>query len=69
MSKKANHEFVNEIENELRDIEKRLEAVGRKVCDIENGCMTWNDINRSLNDLSEAIHSAWRMRPTDSLPF
>jgi len=63
MANQFDNAQVDLVESNLREIEKKLEWVGVSVCDAEGGSETWHAVNKAVNAVSEAIHSAWRMRP------
>lgn len=59
------HEEVDEVEANLRSVEAQLEKIGQKVCNAKGGAPTWGAINKALEHVQDAIHSAFTMRPED----
>ena len=57
------HEEVDKVEEDLRKVERELEEIGARICSAENGADSWNEINRAVEHVGGAIHSAFKMRP------
>ena len=56
------YDFVDKFENELRDVEKKLEGLGASICSVQNGYDSWEEINKAVIHVQEAIHHAYKMR-------
>lgn len=56
------HDFVDKFEDELREVEKKLENLGASICSVQNGYDSWGEINKAVHHVQEAIHYAYKMR-------
>ena len=61
----ATHKFVDEVENSLRLVEAELETIGRFICPVRASGSSWNSINNALENVRDAIHNSFLMRPAD----
>ena len=59
------HEFVNKVEDDLRKVEADLESIGRTICSVNGSGSSWASINNALEDVRDAIHNAFLMRPVE----
>lgn len=56
----AKERFV--FEGKLRKIEGELEGLGREICSVPDGGVTWRAIIRAVENVQEAIHLSYRMQ-------
>jgi len=62
MSEKIEEGFVDTVEDDLRKVEKDLERIGRKVCDVPGSATTHGFVNQAVESVQAAIHGAYLMR-------
>lgn len=58
-------DFVDLFENRLRKVEAELEDAGASICSVQDGAVSWNEINQALAHVRDAIRNAYRMRKFD----
>lgn len=61
------HEQVDAIENKLRDAQNLVEECGDAICG-ERGyhaSLLWNALTSLSNEIGDAIHQMWRLRPEE----
>ena len=61
------HEQVDDIENKLRAAQNIIEECGAAICEErgENASKLWNSLTSMSNEIGDAIHEMWRLRPED----
>lgn len=62
MNRKMTAKERFEFEDKLRKIEGELEGLGRELCSVPDGGLTWLAINHAVEYVQEAIHLAYRMQ-------
>jgi len=48
-------------EKELRAVEKTLEEIGQRICNVNGSCLTHGRIDLALGEIREAIYHCYRM--------
>ena len=56
---------VDEFNDEARELEARLEELGRSICDIPGSGTSWAHVNAAIESLRKAICNTHLMYPED----
>jgi len=51
-----NNEIVDRFNDEARELEARLEDLGKMICDVPKSGVVWQHINRAIGELQRAIY-------------
>lgn len=63
MNRQLTDDEVNSFEDKCRRAEALLEEIGRDICSVEGGGLSWRAINCAVDSVQEAIHNSHTMRP------
>lgn len=52
---------VDKFNDDARELEARLEELGRSICSIPSSGSSWSAVNRAIDELRSAIHNSYMM--------